>query len=459
MGCLLLAAAGSNAVTANVEMSKSPNVETQPVPVELLGYQQRMVTNPARFGWYNWSRQTGKSFAASLRRILRGMERRRDQIFLSASERQSRELMGTARKHIAAMKIASDYHEFDLFDDVHFKQLEIRLPAVGIRIIGLAANPNTARGFTGDVLLDEFAMHRRDRDIWASIYPTVLRGAGELDVCSTPKGRQNMFYALQANSESSHDTLTIDDAIAQGLKEDREVLRRGMGDDELFRQEFLCEFVDEATAFLTYEQIAECEDARLPRELSLAELKAHAGDVVVGMDIGRKKDLTVIWALEAEGRMLRSLGLLELSKMPFREQFETLSQVLQCRCVRRCAIDASGLGMQLAEEAVTQFGDYKVEACTLTATFKEQAASLMRNKFADKLLRIPVDERIRNDLHSVRKIVTSAGNIRLEAPREEGSHADRFWALALACYAGSEPAGKIEVTMGPALKASGARRL
>ena len=41
----------------------------------------------------------------------------------------------------------------------------------GVRVIGLPANPQTARGFTGDVLLDEFAKRAEDREVWA-----VLRG-------------------------------------------------------------------------------------------------------------------------------------------------------------------------------------------------------------------------------------------------------------------------------------------
>jgi len=423
----------------------------------LLPYQLRAVQNPARFTWNNWSRQVGKSTAFGLRRVDRGLERKRNQILLSAGERQSRELMLKVRQHVEALKIGFEWREHDLFEGVNFKQLEIAIPERRMRIIGLPANPNTARGFTGDVLLDEFAMHQHDREIWAAVFPTILRGQGELDVCSTPKGRQNMFYQLRENPQFAHSTVTIDDAIADGLAVDREVLRSAIGDDELWRQEFLCEFVDEATAFLTYEQICECEKQDLSRELDLDELRSLKGDAVVGIDIGRKHDLTVIWAFAVREHVMESLGMLELAKMPFREQFEAASNVICQRCVRRCAVDASGLGMQLAEELVTRFGDHTVEACTLSGPFKEQIASRMRNRFIDKLIRIPVDERIRNDLHSVRKTVTSAGNVRLDAPREEGSHADRFWAAALACHAAAEEGGPIECELGPQLAMAGMR--
>jgi len=76
--------------------------------IPLLDYQREDVESDARFRWNCWSRQTGKSFTKSLRRILRGLARRRTQIFLSAGERQSRELMQKARQHCQALKIATD---------------------------------------------------------------------------------------------------------------------------------------------------------------------------------------------------------------------------------------------------------------------------------------------------------------------------------------------------------------
>jgi len=433
----------------------------------LYGYQRRLVEDPARFTWSNFSRQSGKSFAATLRRILRGMARQRNQILLSAGAQPSRELMLKVKQHIEVMQIAASAvmeGEDDIFEGVRYKQLEIAIPGLGpgggpLRIIGLPANPRTARGYTGDLLLDEFAMHQHDADIWAAAFPTVTREGGELDVCSTPMGRQNMFYRLKQNDLFHHTTVTIHDAVADGCPLNVDELRRGITDEEKWRQEYLCEFVDEATAFLTHEQICECEKGDLTRELDLDELRELKGDAVVGIDIGRKHDLTVIWAFAVREHVMESLGMLELAKMPFREQFDWASNVICQRCVRRCAVDASGLGMQLAEELVTRFGDHTVEACTLSGPFKEQIASRMRNRFIDRLIHIPVDERIRNDLHSVRKTVTAAGNVRLDAPREEGSHADRFWAAALACHAAAEEGGPIECELGPQLAMAGMRGL
>ncbi|MEK6674842.1 MAG: terminase family protein, partial [Planctomycetota bacterium] len=212
---------------------KTIAAQTKPI-IPLLPYQREDVESNDRFRWNCWSRQTGKSFTKSLRRILRGVLRRRNQILLSAGERQSRELMDKARQHCQALKIANDFHDHQFFNELSIKQLEITLPG-GVRIIGLPANPTTARGFTGDVFLDEFAMHADDRDIWAALFPTILRGQGELDIASTPKGRNNMFHELADNPRFSHGTVTLPDAIAQGLDVDAEELRQAMNDDLLYR--------------------------------------------------------------------------------------------------------------------------------------------------------------------------------------------------------------------------------
>jgi len=443
--------------------------------IPLLDYQRADIESDARFRWNCWARQTGKSFTKSLRRILRGLARKRNQVFLSAGERQSCELMEKARQHCQALKIATDYYDNRFFRDLSIKQLEIVLPG-GVRIIGLPANPQTARGFTGDVFLDEFAMHVSDRDIWAAMFPTLLRGEGELDIASTPKGRSNMFYQLRGNSHFSTSLLTLPDAIEQGLDVDAEEIREAMGDDTLYRQEFLCEFLDETTAFLTYDQIAACADPTLSVHSTVGPLTHESGELFVGVDVGRVRDLTVVWVLapDADCQSIRTpsasagptsngariqdrslalpvridafstVALFALSNAPFRAQFDLLSELLSVRRVRRCCIDAGGIGMQLAEQCVERFGGHRVEAITFTAALKSQMASALRIAVEERRIRIPVDERIRNDWHSVERTLTEAGHFRLSAPRQEGSHADRFWAAALALHATEHNTGKVE---------------
>lgn len=352
--------------------------------------------------------------------------------------------MMKVRQHCEALKIATELTGSAYFAGTGFKQLELRLPG-GVRIIGLPANPQTARGFSGDVFLDEFAMHADDREIWGAMFPTLLRGDGELDVASTPKGIKNVFARLRDNEHFSHSTVTLPDAIAQGLRVDLEEMRRGIADDTLFRQEFLCEFLDESTAYLTYEQIAACEDAVLEKTPPVAELAASREELYVGVDIGRRHDLTVIWVLAKRGKTLVTQYVRELAGRTFREQYEAVREVLSLHGVRRCCIDAGGLGMQLAETAEEEFGRHRVEGVNFTAALKDQLASRLRIAVEDQALRIPVDEAIRNDWHSLERRVSASGRLVLEASRSEGHHADRFWAAALAVQAAEQAPGAVEM--------------
>ncbi|GJM27014.1 MAG: hypothetical protein DHS20C16_34290 [Phycisphaerae bacterium] len=411
--------------------------------VPLLGYQREDVESSDRFRWNCWSRQTGKSFTKSLRRVLRGIVRRRTQVFLSAGERQSRELMDKARQHCQVLKIASELVDCDYFTGTSFKQLELRLPG-GVKVIGLPANPQTARGFSGDLFLDEFAMHAEDREIWAAMFPTLLRGDGELDIASTPKGIKNTFARLWDNSEFGHSTVTLPDAIAQGLDVDIEQLRRSMGDEQLFRQEFLCEFIDESTAFLTHAQISACEDVELDRNTPVSVLAAEKEDLFVGVDIGRRHDLTVVWVVARRGAELVTRRVVELRGETFRYQAGQIGEVLSLRNVRKCCVDAGGLGMQLAEAAQEDFGRHKVECVTFTAGLKTELASRLRIAVEDRTIRIPPDEAIRNDWHSLERRVSPSGRIVLDSSRREGHHADRFWAAALAVYAAADDPGAVE---------------
>ena len=312
--------------------------------------------------------------------------------------------------------------------------MEIGLPG-NVRIVGLPANPDTARGFSGDVLLDEFAMHRDDRAIWAAMFPTLLRSEGELDIASTPKGCGNLFAELRHNDQFRHSTVTLPNAVADGLDVDVEAMQQAMGDDELFRQEFLCEFLDEATAFLTYEQIAGCEDTSLVLNGEVSGLEDCSAPLCAGVDIGRRRDLTAIWILAIEGDVLVTRGVIEMRGAPFRAQYDAIRAVLGLRRMRRMCIDAGGLGMQLAEAAVEDFGSWRVEALTFTAANKTRMAAGLRRAVEESKIRIPVDESIRNDWHSVRRSVGAGGQIRFEADRSGGDHADRFWAAAMAVRA------------------------
>jgi phage FluMu gp28-like protein len=102
--------------------------------------------------------------------------------------------------------------------------------------------------------------------------------------------------------------------------------------------------------------------------------------------------------------------------------------------VYRLCIDESGLGMQLAEKVVQRY-PARAEGITISAPVKSEMAHQLKIDFEGKNLEIAADRDLMLQIHSVRKSITMAGNIRLDTEHDDKHHADMFWALALARHA------------------------
>ena len=402
--------------------------------VPLYEYQKRWLADKARFKAGRITRQGGKSFMLSLDSVLEAADTGVDEIILSAGERQSKEVIEKAKMHTEAMSIAASDIEEDFFADAQCKMLSIVLPNRS-RIIGLPANPATARGFTGNVRLDEFAFHKDSDKIWSALFPTISRGY-KLSVVSTPQGKQNKFYTICTNTENGFNKHVVDiyQAIKDGAPFNAEELKQGLDDEDAWQQEYMVQFLDEATAFLTFELLAGCETDGSTEIFD----ESRPGEFYIGVDVGRKRDLTVIWIVEKVGDVFWTREIEILEKTPFHIQSNRIAVQIATLKARRTCIDATGLGMQLAEDLSNSFGSYTVEPVTFSNIVKQDLAIRTRRLFEDKRVRIPISPAIRNDLHSVKKTVTVAGNIRFDAERTKDGHADRFWALSLALMASDE---------------------
>lgn len=435
--------------------------------LDLYGYQKRWLEDRSRFKVALWSRQCGKSFVLALEAVLDCLERKTTWVMLSRGERQSRELMDKVHMLARALGHVVDdllgfESEFEQ-DGRRLKQLEQHFPN-GSRIIGLPANPDTGRGYTANVVLDEFAIQKNSREIWKALYGSISRGYS-LRVASTPMGKQGKFYELWSandNTWSKHRT-DIYDSVKEGNPQNPEELRRGLADEEAWAQEYECQFLDEAVAFLPYDLIddAESELATMERPALLDSpewIHAQNARLYMGFDVGRHRDLSVMWTLEDVGGVLWTREVLRLQKTRFAVQREALYERLSSGRTLRCCIDRTGIGIQLAEEAAEKFG-WRVEGVHFTPAVKQELAHPLRARLEDRVLRIPQDQLVRGDLHSVKKVATASGNVRFDVDRSEsgGFHADHFWALALAHHAfalGKENAEPVRVMSAPTLTQS-----
>lgn len=217
--------------------------------VPLHGFQRRWFLDRSRFKIGMFARQTGKTFTTTLEIVddcfeAFALKQRRRWVILSRGERQAKEAMDEGVKvHAKAYQMAFEENEYEIegAGDVRYKALEVTLPG-GSRITALPANPDTARGFSASVFLDEFAFHHDSRAIWKALFPVISAGH-RIRVVSTPNGKGNKFYELMTADDAeawSRHTVDIYQAVADGLPRNIDELRAGIADEDAWRRSTNC---------------------------------------------------------------------------------------------------------------------------------------------------------------------------------------------------------------------------
>lgn len=427
-----------------------------------LPYQESWIKDTSRLKLMEKSRQIGLSWSTAYPTVERTAKQgaRWDQWISSRDEIQARLFLDDCKMWAKVFDmVATDMGEVVINAKKKLSALVLRF-ANGKCIYSMSSNPDAQAGKRGGRVLDEFALLLDPRKMWQIAYPGLTWG-GLMEVISTHRGSGNFFNLLireiiEHNNPKkiSHHRVTLEDALNQGflyklqqaLPEDAEqqgmdeaeyydFVKGGCADEESFQQEYMCVPGDDNTAFLEYDLIAGCEYGSLENwQLTLLDdLKGK--QLYAGLDIGRKKDLTVLWILELLGDVLYTRAVIELRNMSKPDQEKVLWPWM--RLMNRTSLDYTGLGIGWGDDAQKEFGEYRLECVTFTPRVKEALAYPVRGKMEDKRLRIPYKPEIRADLRAVTKETTAANNIRFTAERSENGHADRFWALALAVHAAS----------------------
>lgn len=433
-----------------------------------LPFQAKWIKDESRIKLMEKSRQIGISwstaYGADERAAAQGA--RHDEWVSSRDDIQARLFIEDCKLWAGVMnRAAKDLGEVVLDAEKRISAYVLQF-ASGRRIHSMSSNPDAQAGKRGSRILDEFALHADQRKLWAIAYPGITWG-GSMELVSTHRGSHSFFNQLVREARHggnpkriSLHRVTLQDALEQGflyklqqaLPADAEqqdmdeaayfdFVKNGAADAESFDQEYMCIPADDDAKFLEYGLITACEYSGgtvWQRGLE----GPFTGRLFAGVDIGRKRDLTVLWVLEQIGDVFYTRHVEALEKMRKSDQEKVLWPWFAI-CDRIC-IDATGLGIGWADDAQDQFGEHRVEAVTFTAQVKEALAYPVRGAMEDRKVRIPEDPKIRADLRKVQKVVSSAGNIRFIAESTPDDHADRFWALGLALHAGSTPAAPIE---------------
>lgn len=419
-----------------------------------LPYQLKWTLEPKRFALSVKGRQIGFTDATAAGCILGGFRDRRPQIVISASQKNANELLNAVKNHCAflagiGLKAATDYTVCNT-EMVSWRS--------GGSVMALAASPRTSRSFHGDLWLDEFAYHQDAEGLWKAAFPMATRHDWRIRVFSTPNGATGLFHEFcdKVPMGWAFHRVSLDDAERDGLKVDRAaLLSLANGDERAFAEAYQCAFLD---ADLQYLPSAIVTPA-LAWKGAAPDL-SHA-DIYGGLDVGRVNDLTVLTpGAEVVGRQDVAVAYLvktlTAKRTAFRAQRRMIFDAHELLDFQRLAVDATGLGAQLAEELSEAFGEDVVEQVNFSAEVKADLATRAFRWLRDGRVRFTRDaagKTLHDECIALRRKVSDAGNIQYVSPRTAAGHGDHFWSMALMLRAmdrGQAPRGLGDSMMGHA---------
>lgn len=387
-------------------------------------YQREIVLDDSRFKIVNKSRQIGISECLALEAVVEVLVHRENVLFVSRSQKQSVALLDKFRKWL------------DVFKDLGIKlrrevdsRTEIKVN--NCNILSLSSNAVTNEGWSGFVALDEFGLHNNDEEIYKSIYPTVSLGH-KLRIVSRPFGQSNLFYRIWTGHGGKYRTFSkhqidIYQAVKQGCPMDIDSLKENI-DEEGWQENYECKFLDESTAYFTYELLKSC--------ISDIE-KGLEGRKFIGIDVGRTNDATAVIVLAEDGNHhFHLIEKKEIRNTRFTEQRYLIREIIERHDPVSVLADKGSVGYQLVEDLEADYNC--VRGVSMSNELKMEAFTNLKKKLEEQTLHIPDDIDLINQLHSVKREFGSNGIIKFSAERTAKGHADSSFGLALAIHATQE---------------------
>jgi phage FluMu gp28-like protein len=375
-------------------------------------YQKKFLADKSRYRIANKSRQIGFSFLSGLEMIIGSLINNKDQLIVSASKDNAVIVMNHVRSHLKAMGI-------EAFNDTEH---EILMPN-GKSIKALATNWMTARGFAGDVYLDEFAFIIQDREVWKAIIPAITAAQGRVTVISTPKSRIDKFWEIwDKNDAFSKHLITIHTAKEEGLDINVDELRSLFTPEE-FAQAYECLPLDTTDSYIPYKLIEPClyvNEHPTPEDTKM----------FYAADIGRKKDETAITgAFINDDKLMVVNYIKDLKRETFAYQKEFFINLIRQSDADGFAIDRGGIGYNLWEDLSYLYPNV-IEGYSFAPAVKERLAKRLKRGFEDKKLLIPNDPSLLNHILSIKRSANRTNIFSYNAESTE-HHGDKFWSLAM----------------------------
>lgn len=441
-------------------------------------FQLSLWSDDSTFRIENKSRQIAWSWALAADFMADAILSGRDGIFVSISLEEAKEKIRYAKAVYENLRVSGLPR---LVRDAQFN-LEL---ANGARLTSLPSKPARGRA-RSNVGLDEFAHAQRDRAIYTGSLPVISKG-GRLRIGSSPLGASGVFWEVFTQTmrpypgyrrratpwwhvysfctdvraaRAAAATLSGAEMVERYGNERIQAIYGNMPSED-FAQEYAARFVDESTAWITWEEIKaaqalgegmtcymvsavgsvtpEIHEAILSLARDAESGKAERA-FCAGVDIGRTRNTTEIYlvGLATTKQYPTRLGI-SLDGMEFDDQLSVILDVLSNLPVVTMKIDQNGIGRNLAENAASRF-PAKVEPENFTNETKRMWATDAKMLIQQGRTPIPVHKDMAYQIHAIKKIVTGSNNLVFDTDRNEKHHSDIFWAWALALAGANAPA-------------------
>lgn len=424
-----------------------------------------------------------------------------DVLYLGYNLDMAREFIDTCAMWARAfMPACSEVSEF-LFTEQDEKGAERAIKAFritfasGFEICALSSKPRSLRGRQGYVILDEFAFHDDAAELLKSAMALLIWG-GKVLVISTHNGADNPFNELIEDIRAGKRPgkvvrVTFDDALMYGLYKrvcqktgetwspDGEAKWR----DEIYKsygaaadEELRCIPSQSNGAYLPRPLIKACMHETIPvvrwtppagfvdwpKIERIAEVAKFCRDQLkplldamdptlrscMGVDFGRKGDLSVFHPMQVLGNLSTSMPfLLELRNVPYEAQKQIAFYIIR-RLPRffHASMDATGNGAFLAEVCRQQFGASRISEIHLSTAWYLMNMPKLKAAIEAKTYQLPLDDDVMNDY---RAITMTKGIAKVpDDERTTGAdgferHGDTAIAGALAVHASEQKTGEV----------------
>ena len=304
-------------------------------------------------------------------------------------------------------------------------------------------NPDTIRGPTLQIVYaDEFNFIANDEDLYDAILFTLGTTNGKFVCTSTPWTTDSIFYKIWYDPNYSQvfakshvtwrEALEPNGPLKHGIL--KKIKKQLEGDPWRWRREMEAEWAEDESVWLPQALITSCID----HALDYFEFEDYPkGIFYAGVDLGKYHDYSVVAVVKAEGNILR---LVHLKRFPLKTAYASVIgyvKTLRDRwLIRSVYVDMTGVGDYIVED-MKNAGIPGVEGIKFTIDTKMKLASHLKQLMVEGRLKIPYDPDLIAELNTERFELTKEGKIKFSHP--EGTHDDRFWSLALACYAARQP--------------------